>query len=506
MATDETVRAGAIAYALRHRDQDGHIPKDVIREAGRRAGVVPRTIYKWLNDDADWTATRTPSIDREVIAPLLFEHRGVVEQVYRTLSGAGVELPSRRQFYRQVQRELPQHLAAARRGEKGLRDTQQYIRHESDHRNHIWQADHTQLDIHIRAPHPHTGTARPWLTAMIDTKARLCLGYGLSIGTSPNVEMIVATLAKAVRLREVPHGDRDVLIGGVPQYLRHDLGADWRSERLDQVLLGLGIEPRPTMGRSAWTNGKAERFFRTVNEQFCKPLPGYIMGQTTDKDGAQHYVGEPKDLLTLDEFLARFARWVEAYNGSRPHTSLQGRTPLEGWEDDDVNLVEPLPEAIRDAMLETSTTRRVQKTGVHFDGTYYQSANMPLVGTDVRIRYLPHERATIEIYVDGQWHCTAYPASRMPAHEQRALHTRRGTQTRHVRQAERTGKAAATHRAHSNHGDGDMPVAIGAPEANGGQNGPRTSRPVRRPSRSAVLDHYADLDTDAAIAELGETP
>src|SRR3954468_9041106 len=34
--------------------------------------------------------------------------------------------------------------------------------------------------------------------------------------------------------------------------------------------------------------------------------------------------------LTLGQLVERFGAWVQHYNTKRPHTSLQGRTPLAG--------------------------------------------------------------------------------------------------------------------------------------------------------------------------------
>ena len=68
-----------------------------------------------------------------------------------------------------------------------------------------------------------------------------------------------------------------------------------------------GIAHRRTANHRPQTNGKAERFNRTLLEEFAY-----------------------KELFTSnDERNAALGPWVDSYNASRPHTAIKGMTPLQ---------------------------------------------------------------------------------------------------------------------------------------------------------------------------------
>jgi len=80
-----------------------------------------------------------------------------------------------------------------------------------------------------------------------------------------------------------------------------------RSRDFRATLEALGIAHRRTANYRPQTNGKAERFNRTLLEEFAY-----------------------KSLFTSnDERRAELPRWVESYNAARPHTAIGGLTPLQ---------------------------------------------------------------------------------------------------------------------------------------------------------------------------------
>lgn len=80
-----------------------------------------------------------------------------------------------------------------------------------------------------------------------------------------------------------------------------------RSNHFRQALEELGILHRRTASYRPQTNGKAERFNRTLLEEFAY-----------------------KELfLTNAARSAALKPWVDSYNASRPHTAIGGLTPLE---------------------------------------------------------------------------------------------------------------------------------------------------------------------------------
>lgn len=78
------------------------------------------------------------------------------------------------------------------------------------------------------------------------------------------------------------------------------IGGDWRA-----VCVGLGLRRRFIKPRCPWTNGKAERFNRTLQTEFAY---------------AQAWTSNQHRLDALPE-------WVEHYNTDRAHSALAGHPP-----------------------------------------------------------------------------------------------------------------------------------------------------------------------------------
>jgi transposase InsO family protein len=79
------------------------------------------------------------------------------------------------------------------------------------------------------------------------------------------------------------------------------IGSCWRA-----VCVGLGIRRRFTKPGCPWTNGKAERFNRTLQSEFAYARP---------------WLSNQDRLDDLDS-------WVHAYNTRRAHSALGGRPPI----------------------------------------------------------------------------------------------------------------------------------------------------------------------------------
>ena len=95
---------------------------------------------------------------------------------------------------------------------------------------------------------------------------------------------------------------------GVPvERVLTDNGWCYRSQAFQQVLAQAGAGHRRTRPYRPQTNGKAERFNRTL---------------ATEWSYAQLYTSNQARLATL-------AGWLHHYNHHRPHTALDGRSPMQ---------------------------------------------------------------------------------------------------------------------------------------------------------------------------------
>lgn len=90
------------------------------------------------------------------------------------------------------------------------------------------------------------------------------------------------------------------------QRVMTDQGGCYRSRRFAAVLRELGARHKFTRPYRPQTNGKAERFIRTLLDEWAY---------------ARLYSSNDERVLALDT-------WVDFYNARRPHTGLRGQAPL----------------------------------------------------------------------------------------------------------------------------------------------------------------------------------
>ena len=78
-------------------------------------------------------------------------------------------------------------------------------------------------------------------------------------------------------------------------------------------------------------------------------------------------------------------------------------------------------------MLLARTTHLVQKDGVHHNGdTYFADELWGMVGEEIEVAHMPHDRRWIEIFHRGRWLVTAHPSGELDANARvRALERRR---------------------------------------------------------------------------------
>jgi hypothetical protein len=150
-------------------------------------------------------------------------------------------------------------------------------------------------------------------------------------------------------------------------------------------------------------------------------LPGFTGGP---RDARGRLVDQER--WTLGRFVVAFADWVGAYNTRHPHASLAGRTPLEMWCSDPTP-VRALEHQEARWMLLARTTHLVQKDGVHHNGdTYFADELWGMVGEEIEVAHMPHDRRWIEIFHRGRWLVTAHPSGELDANARvRALERRR---------------------------------------------------------------------------------
>jgi putative transposase len=151
-----------------------------------------------------------------------------------------------------------------------------------DYSNHVWQCDHTRVDVLLVDQHGKV-LGRPWLTTVVDSYSRCIIGINLGYD-APSSQVVALALRHAILPKQ--YGSEYGLhqewgTYGLPEHFYTDGGKDFRSKHLQQIAVQLGFvchlrvseaapkELRPSEG------GIVERPFKTFNTELFSNLPRY---------------------------------------------------------------------------------------------------------------------------------------------------------------------------------------------------------------------------------------
>ena len=289
--------------------------------------------------------------------------------------------------------------------------------------NDIWCADHCQLDVAVLV-RDRNGNRRPifpWLTAIEDLSSRAIVGWALA--EMPSSSTINVALLRALRRFGVPKhflidNGRDFaskqFTGGAEKRFRFKL----KESEVRGVFSFLKIEPHFAIPG----NPKAkpvERFFRTLKGDFEVAFPGYRgrdVAHRPEKLKGELVAGD--ELLFLGAMATEAGRWLETYNATWEHAGLDGRAPLDAWNEwAKENVVRKVEEtALRLIMMTAEEPRLVGRFGVRFQDQYYWHEDL-LAHHDrkVLIRYEPDDLGRVVVHdLEGRFICVAPRRGRTP--------------------------------------------------------------------------------------------
>jgi transposase InsO family protein len=199
-----------------------------------------------------------------------------------------------------------------------------YIRFQRDRPNELWQMDFKG--------HFATATARCHPLTVLDDHSRYCVG--LHACTNERTETVQTHLTTLFRCYGMPER---ILCDNGPPWGTSGAEAKWTA--LTVWLLKLGIKISHGRALHPQTQGKDERFHRTLNVEV-------IQRQVwPDVEACQR----------------RFDPWRQVYNHERPHESLEMAVPASRYRVSE----RAFPEVLRE--WEYDTTDAVRKVGI--DGT-----------------------------------------------------------------------------------------------------------------------------------------
>ncbi|MBN1174856.1 MAG: Mu transposase C-terminal domain-containing protein [Micromonosporaceae bacterium] len=455
-------RAATVTRLVQLREADT-LTAAHVRVAAAGCGVDERTVRRWLAR-ADQTRAERPEryrlskVDREAYA----FYRGNVAAIERVraavLAGqptaAGVPVPqflidgwggapavTGRTLRRAYAREMtPAERAYWASGEAGRRAADVYLTRPWTPRNQWWELDHKQLPILVL---PLRGRAVcPWLTSVVDDGTRALLGWAITLTPS------TATVLTALRMALVHDPDRGPF-GAVPAGARVDRGLEFAAEAVKDALAALCVDPNRLPGFTPHRKGKIERLHQTIEQTLLCGLPGYTKGprdaagrlhgplsdSARDKEAAEH---APVGPMRLERFVVeRFIPWVTWYNTERPHSMLDGLTPVQAWEQDPSALHRIDAAQLRHLLL-AGEDRVVQKDGVRHAGLSYVAPELHGRGGQlVQVRYMPHDDRQVEVYLNDVHLCTAYPQGHLSDEQVAAFREHGKAETKRLTAARR---------------------------------------------------------------------
>jgi len=161
-----------------------------------------------------------------------------------------------------------------------------------------------------------------------------------------------------------------VLKRGIPKLIYTDNGKIYRSQQFEWLCAGIGstlIHARPFEPNS---KGKVERFFHTVRNRFLSKI-------------------NPEKLPNIDELNKEFWKWLDEDYQKKPHSALDGLSPLDSYIADihKVNLPSD-PVKIKEQFY-LRIQRKINPDGtLSLDKLLYET-NISLANSKVEIRYEP---------------------------------------------------------------------------------------------------------------------
>lgn len=408
----------------------GSVPVAEYQEAQRRTGLSRRQLQRKLAElrDGGTVPVRKGFALTDHHRQVIMACQGNVAQAYRELTGSGELLPHLDTFWRAWYRESAGLQAYARKGAGAMSDTWLYLTYEAGQRNVVWQADHFQLPVDVIADGHTTTLVKPWLTLFVDDKTRKVMSWALTATPErrADADVVAATIVAGIRIRL----EEGVEVGGVPGALRWDNDTSFTADSVTELGTRLGFECHAVPPYSGHMKGKVERLGRTVQEKFCTLQPGYTHGPKTYTNKDLFRETEP---LTAAQLRSRLEVWFAEYDRTY-HQSIK-MTPLERWVADTTPLRRVSDEVLRLGLLVDPRTRKVTKRkGVFFQNQYWVSADLlDIVGRSVEIRYPIGAEDFIEVYQQGRWVCTAWPATKLTEAQKIDLLERRRGQYQEAR-------------------------------------------------------------------------
>ncbi len=214
---------------------------------------------------------------------------------------------------------------------------------------------------------------------------------------------------------------RLIVMAGVPDLVTHDRGTEYLAARFQSGLQHCGSVSDPKPPYRGDLKPYIERGFRTIADQFCPALPGFIgrnVGERSAIESRKSFARRLREdrnarfevRLTATELQEKLDTWISEIYSNAPHAGLGGKTPNQLWREAVAAgwIARRLPERELDVLLADAGAHRVSKKGIRVDrADFWADELLPYLGQSVRIA-LSEDLGAIYVFTGaGQFLCIA---------------------------------------------------------------------------------------------------
>ncbi|WP_236142105.1 Mu transposase C-terminal domain-containing protein [Nostoc sp. CMAA1605] len=313
----------------------------------------------------------------------------------------GVKPPSHMTVYRILQPLIEKQEKAKSVRSPGWRGSRLAIKTRDgkdlsvDYSNHVWQCDHTRVDVLLVDQHGKV-LGRPWLTTVVDSYSRCIIGINLGYD-APSSQVVALALRHAILPKQ--YGSEYGLhqewgTYGLPEHFYTDGGKDFRSNHLQQIAVQLGfvchLRDRPSEG------GIVERPFKTFNTELFSNLPGYTGSNVQERPEE----AEKEACLTLRQLEQQLVRYIVNHYNQRIDARMGDQTRFQRWESGLIAVPDAMSERDLDICLMKQTRRQIQRGGyLQFENIMYRGELLAgYAGESIILRFDPRDITTILVY------------------------------------------------------------------------------------------------------------
>lgn len=249
----------------------------------------------------------------------------------------------------------------------------------SRHINHVWEIDHTPMDVFALDDDYGTVIARPYLTTLVEIKSKCLMAAYVSFESNDALRVLhafkEAILPKNEILKRYPTIENTWPCHGLPDVIVSDRGKEFLSNDFMAFCMSFNIETLTARAFFGNDKGTVERTAGIINRQICMELPGKTFSSVKEKG---HGYNPKKDaLVSLDALKKAVYEYVCDVRHQSFHRDL-GMTPMQMWktnvQDRDIRF--PSSTELIDANIFQSTTRKLTKEGIELNRLAYTSKDL----------------------------------------------------------------------------------------------------------------------------------